>query len=98
MTRYLLRLWSQKGEIQPEFCASTALAEIEPGDLGEPLANYSASQAMGISSKPPRRRREKREVSGMTVLIVARPAKRSALLHLPYRIYFNLDFAKIKVW
>ena len=51
---------------------------------------------MGISSKPPRRKREKREVSGMTALIAAKPAKRSALLRLPHRIYFILDFAKMK--
>jgi len=60
-------LWSQKGEMQSEFCASTVLAEIEPGDFGELPANYSAIQAMGISSKPLRRRREKREVSGMII-------------------------------
>ena len=36
VTRHLVRLWSQKSETQSEFCASTALAEIEPGDLGEP--------------------------------------------------------------
>ena len=49
---------------------------------------------MGISSKPPKGKREKREVSGMTALIAAKPAKRSALLRLPHRIYFILDFAK----
>ena len=49
---------------------------------------------MGISSKPPRRKREKREVSGMTALIAAKPAKRSALLRLPHRIYFILDLLK----
>jgi len=54
---------------------------------------------MGISSKPQRHKREKREeVSGMTALIAAKPEKRSALLRLPHKIYFILDFAKMKVW
>ena len=34
----------------------------------------------------------------MTALIAAKPAKRSALLRLPHKIYFILDFAKMKVW
>ena len=34
----------------------------------------------------------------MTALIAAKPEKGSALLRLPHKIYFILDFTKMKIW